>query len=250
MGMDHGWDEALRQEHRRRAEQDRYDPQPIERDRDVERRDRLASTRPTNQSPWEIGAAHWDQRDLYTRNSRVDDEGYGRGPSYHPEEGSYAYHRDVFPPERPSPQLHPNDEPTFYERQAWPWLNYYADRAQPLDDERRLWLKVRQRAAALVAKLGRHPHVHRGSNDRQRPDDAIREDVCEALAYADDLDARDVEVEVKNAEVWLTGTVRDRLQKRFAEDLSEQVRGVEYVHNRLSVRKDDDTAFTAPVAAF
>src|SRR4051794_12941812 len=97
--MDHRWDEMLQAEHRRRVEEDRYRRGGVERDADVERRDQLAAARRSvHRSPWEIGAAHWDQRDLYTCNDHVDDSGYARGPSVHPETGSYAYHRDEPPP--------------------------------------------------------------------------------------------------------------------------------------------------------
>ncbi len=216
--MDHRWDEMLQAEHRRRVEQSRYDNGPIARDPDVERRDQLEyARRRVNKSPWEIGAAHWDQRDLYTRNNHIDDSGYGRGPSAHPAEGSYAYHRDDAPPKS---QRFGAGSPSIYEREAWPWLNY--ERVQPV-----------------------------AGGGWRRADDSIQEDVCEALAYHDHLDAREIEVEVKDAEVTLKGTVKDRASKRLAELLAEHVRGVLDVHNRLTVRKDDDElAFTAPIPAF
>jgi hypothetical protein len=254
--MDHRWDDSLRQEHGRRAEQSRFGTRRIERDRDVERRDRLEAARRAsghprgNKSPWEIGAAHWDQRDLYTRNSDVSDSGYGRGPSYHPKEGSYAYHRDVVPPSAPAAPLEPGDEPTLYEREAWPWLHYH-ERMQPLDAEHGLWGRMKHEASSLFGKLTGHPHVHGLPRGWWRADGAIHDDVCDALAYAGDLDAREIEVEVKDAEVWLRGTVRERAQKRLAEELTENVRGVVDVHNRLTVRKDDDDlALSAPVAAY
>lgn len=251
--MDHRWDEMLQQEHRRRVEQSRFEQGRIERDPDVERRDQLeAARRRVNKSPWEIGASHWDQRDLYTRNSHVVDDGYARGPSYHPEEGSYAYHRDVVPPSVRMAPLHPGEgAPTVYEREAWPWLHYY-DRVQAVDDgQGSIWDRMKHEAATLVGKVTGHPPEARNPKGWWRADDSIREDVCEALAYQDGLDASDVEVEVKDAEVWLNGTVRDRFQKRLAEDLAGHVRGVVDVHNRLTIRKDDDDlAFTAPVPAY
>jgi hypothetical protein len=250
--MDHRWDDSLRQEHGRRAEQSRFAARAIERDPDVERRDQLAEARRrVHLSPWEIGEAHWDQRDLFTRNAQSNDEGYGEGPSYHPEEGSYAYRRDVVPrAEHRAPMRVGGDEPTLYEREAWPWLNYY-DRVQPDDEERGVWRAMKHEAATLVGKLTGHPDERRGPKGWRRADDTIREDVCEALAYTERLDARDIEVEVKDAEVWLKGTVRDRFEKRLAEDLAEHVRGVVDVHNRLRLRKDDDDmSFTSPVPAF
>ena len=56
---------------------------------------------------------------------------------------------------------------------------------------------------------------------------------------------------MKEGEVTLTGTVADRASKRHAETAVEHVRGVVDVHNRLTIRKDeDDMAFTAPIAAY
>jgi hypothetical protein len=248
--MDHRWDDMLQAEHRRRAEEGRYGRGAIERDEEVERRDQLELARSRarlNKSPWEIGAAHWDQRDLYTRNSRVDDSGYARGPSVHPDVGSYAYHRDDIVPasERPA------GGPSLYEREAWPWLNYEPVQAIPDDEGSGMWGRMMHEASRVVGALTGHPHRHKGPKGWRRSDDAIREDVSEALAYDDVLDASDIEVEVKDSEVTLTGTVRDRPSKRRAELLAERVRSVHDVHNRLTIRKpDDDLSFTSPVPAF
>jgi len=65
-----------------------------------------------------------------------------------------------------------------------------------------------------------------------RSDERIREDVCERLMETP-LDASDVEVEVKDGEVTLTGTVRARHEKRIIEDIAADVRGVHDVHNRV-----------------
>jgi hypothetical protein len=239
--MDHRWDEMLQAEHRRRIEEGRYGSRPIESDEDVARRDQLALARQrVNKSPWEIGAAHWDQRDLYTANSQIDDAGYARGPSFHPEVGSYAYHRDVVPESRRVESL-----PSLYEREAYPWLNY--ERVQRVDEG--VWDKVKHRASRVVGTLtGRHAGI--GPKGWRRSDDSVREDVCEALAYHPSLDATDIEVTVKDGEVTLEGTVRDRPSKHLAETICERCRGVHDVHNRLTIRKsDDDLAFTAPIPA-
>jgi BON domain len=215
--MDHRWDETLQAEHRRRAEEERYARKPITSDADVDRRDQLAAARQrVNRSPWEIGASHWDQRDLYTRNGRIDDAGYGRGPAVHPEVGSYAYPRDIPPA---STRYEGPDGPTVFEREANPRLNY-------------------------------GPHQGSGPKGWRRSDASIREDVCEALAYHPSLDASDIEVTVKDGEVTLEGTVTDRGSKRLAESTTERCRGVSDVHNRLVVRKsDDDLSFTSPILA-
>jgi osmotically-inducible protein OsmY len=54
------------------------------------------------------------------------------------------------------------------------------------------------------------------------------------LTYHGYLDASEIEVEVTQDEVTLSGTVPDRRSKRLAEDLAASVRGVWDVHNRLT----------------
>jgi len=81
------------------------------------------------------------------------------------------------------------------------------------------------------------PHAGRGPRGYQRSDERIREDVCECMCRSGDLDASDIEVRVSNAEVTLLGTVRDRQDKRLAEDLADQVSGVREIHNQLRVNQ-------------
>lgn len=81
----------------------------------------------------------------------------------------------------------------------------------------------------------------RGPQNWRRDDNRIREDVCELMTEDDDLDPSDIEVQVQNGEVTLTGTVERRENKRRAEDLSERVSGVRDVHNHLQVRRARDT---------
>ncbi|TDE84916.1 BON domain-containing protein [Deinococcus sp. S9] len=76
----------------------------------------------------------------------------------------------------------------------------------------------------------------KGPKGYQRSDDRIKEEVNEALEDEHGVDASDIEVQVQNGEVTLTGTVSDRNQKRLAEDCVERVRGVKDVHNQLRVQ--------------
>jgi hypothetical protein len=94
-------------------------------------------------------------------------------------------------------------------------------------------------------QFGRRSHVpgpHRGRGPRgyQRSDERIREDVCEGLTEADDLDASGIDVQVAGGVVTLTGTVDDRFAKRRAEDLSDTVSGVREVENHLRLRGADE----------
>jgi hypothetical protein len=77
----------------------------------------------------------------------------------------------------------------------------------------------------------------RGPKGYRRTDERIREDVSEELYRHPEIDASEIEIQVQNSEVTLTGKVEDRHQKRLAEDLAEQVSGVTDVHNQLKVDK-------------
>jgi len=78
-------------------------------------------------------------------------------------------------------------------------------------------------------------HRGRGPRGYRRSDERIREDVCECLTDDHHVDASNVQVEVKDCEVTLTGTVNSRFEKRHAEDLIDRLAGVRDVHNRLRV---------------
>jgi hypothetical protein len=77
----------------------------------------------------------------------------------------------------------------------------------------------------------------RGPKGYQRADNRIHEDVCDRLTYSD-VDAENIEVTVTNGEVTLSGTVRDRWDKRRAEDVAEHVSGVRDVHNNIRVHRE------------
>ena len=85
-------------------------------------------------------------------------------------------------------------------------------------------------------EIRRGPHRGKGPQGFQRSDERVRELVCEALTDDDDVDATHVEVNVKNGEVMLAGTVEDREMKRRAEDCALRVPGVRDVHNQLRIR--------------
>ena len=83
------------------------------------------------------------------------------------------------------------------------------------------------------------PHfVGRGPKGYQRSDERIREEVCDCMTEDPMLDASDIEVDVKQGEVVLCGTVSSREQKRRAEDVAERISGVRDVTNQLRVTRD------------
>lgn len=69
-----------------------------------------------------------------------------------------------------------------------------------------------------------------------RPDERIKEDVCERLFKHPDIDASDVSVEAKQGVVVLAGTVIDRMTKHQIEDLVDNVIGVKDIENNITVR--------------
>lgn len=77
----------------------------------------------------------------------------------------------------------------------------------------------------------------RGPRNYKRSDERIKEDINDRLTDHYYLDASDIEVDVNNGEVVLTGTVDSRYAKRQAEDIAENVSGVTNVENRLRIRQ-------------
>jgi osmotically-inducible protein OsmY len=49
------------------------------------------------------------------------------------------------------------------------------------------------------------------------------------------LDAHDLDVQVKNGEVTIKGTVHNREEKRRAEDIAASVSGAQQVHNQIRI---------------
>jgi hypothetical protein len=76
----------------------------------------------------------------------------------------------------------------------------------------------------------------RGPKGYTRSDDRIRDDVNDRLTDDYALDASDIEIEVNNGDIVLSGTVDSRFEKRRAEDVAESVSGVKNVENRLRVK--------------
>lgn len=74
-----------------------------------------------------------------------------------------------------------------------------------------------------------------GPKNYSRSDERIREDLCERLADADDIDASQIDVSVHSGIVGLQGEVQDRWMKYRAEDLADRCTGVKDVQNDLRV---------------
>ncbi|WP_269510779.1 BON domain-containing protein [Burkholderia sp. IMCC1007] len=80
----------------------------------------------------------------------------------------------------------------------------------------------------------------RGPKGYTRSDERIREDVCERLAHALEIDVSDVTVQVSEGRVELDGTVPARWMKHDIEDIADDCTGVRDVENRVRVRRDGE----------
>jgi osmotically-inducible protein OsmY len=77
----------------------------------------------------------------------------------------------------------------------------------------------------------------RGPRGYQRSDERIREDICELLTRHGEIDASEMEVEVRGATVLLRGTADSGRTRRLAEELVEEIPGVRDVQNELRVTR-------------
>lgn len=89
----------------------------------------------------------------------------------------------------------------------------------------------RERDAGTVGKF-----FGVGPKGYQRSDERIKEDVCECLYAHHDIDASDIEVEVKEGTVSLSGSVDSRRTKRMIEDEIEHLPGIRDIANHLRLR--------------
>ena len=91
----------------------------------------------------------------------------------------------------------------------------------------------------------RTSYAGRGPRGYQRSDARIREDVCDYLTDDPRVDASDIDIQITNGEVTLSGSVRSRDEKRYAEDAVERISGVREVNNNLKVKPADEVLGTA-----
>lgn len=83
------------------------------------------------------------------------------------------------------------------------------------------------------------PHTGRGPKGYRRSDDRIREEACDRLTAAGEVDASEIDVAVNDGEITLSGTVKTRQERRAAEDCVEDIPGARHVQNNLRVADAD-----------
>lgn len=74
-----------------------------------------------------------------------------------------------------------------------------------------------------------------GPKNYKRPDERIYEEICEVLTLDPDIDATEVEVDVKDGVVTLKGFVETKTLKRYAESAIEHIYGVKDIHNEITL---------------
>lgn len=79
----------------------------------------------------------------------------------------------------------------------------------------------------------RDSHFGKGSHNYRRSDDKILHEAFEVLTSSPTVDAHDIEVNVEDGILTLSGKVISRKMKREAESLVERIPGVEDVLNLL-----------------
>jgi osmotically-inducible protein OsmY len=94
--------------------------------------------------------------------------------------------------------------------------------AAPFDEDR------------IIARVDQD-HRGRGPKGWRRSDARLAEEINDRLLDNPDVDASDLDVVVKDAEVLLIGTVPTPVQRRRAENLAQDIRGIRHVDNRLRV---------------
>ena len=85
----------------------------------------------------------------------------------------------------------------------------------------------------------RGPYSGVGPRGYRRADDRILDDVNDRLMWHGYVDATDIQVDVNDGVVTLSGTVNTRREKRMAEDAAESVSGVEDVTNQIQIRQSN-----------
>lgn len=84
-----------------------------------------------------------------------------------------------------------------------------------------------------------------GPKGYRRSDARLFEEICDRLTVDRRVDASDIDVKVENGEVTLSGSVRSREEKRYAEEDVERVMGVAEVNNHLKVTRPEHVLGTA-----
>lgn len=84
-------------------------------------------------------------------------------------------------------------------------------------------------------------HAGKGPKGYRRSDERVREEVSEVLRMHSEIDASEIEIDVKEGVVTLSGTVESRQIKRLVEDTVEGISGVSDLKNDLRIMATSDS---------
>lgn len=162
------------------------------------------------------------------------DSYYGPGDDYprrtDPSDGYTRHHYDP-PPNASAP---PGPHERFRASVDRDYIGY--GRLRPGE---RSWADLGVHSVGSGAPDANRSFQGRGPKGYVRTDQRLRDLICERLTEDPLVDASDVDVQVANGEVTLSGSVRDRKMKWRAEDLVEDSTRGALVHNRLRVQRSD-----------
>lgn len=194
-----------------------------------------------------------DERGRYRMSGRRDDTGYGN-------EWPETYRSDF------SGQAPQRYRDSWSERQSGPYRSPETGRNIPEDQYRQETHYHRSRPYTgfsgrvsefgyedpgwAVPQMGRTGGATRmrypqpgegfegvGPRNYARSDERIKEDVCDEISDDGEIDARDIDIEVRERVVTLSGTVPERYMKHRAEDIADSCRGVRDVENQVRVQR-------------
>jgi hypothetical protein len=128
-----------------------------------------------------------------------------------------------------------------YARSEWYGDRGYGDRMRSQRyEERGPWERAKDSLREGWQDI-KETFAGKGPKGYKRSDDRIREDVCERLTRHPAIDASEIDITVRSGEVTLSGTVPNRRMKRLAEDVVEEIAGVNDVTNQIHVIRTIET---------
>lgn len=200
-----------------------------------------------------------DNYSRFARNFNDEDDyerrRYGRGENYGDYRRGYDrdYGRESSDEEyqgRRGREYHPWNEYRRYGQRSYEGNRYYPEdrNRRDWDRDRSWWDKASDEVSSWFGddeaerrrvqdKIESGKYRGKGPRGYKRSDERIREDINDRLSDDPYIDATDIEVQVENGDVTLTGTVNNRDDKRRAEYISEMVSGVVNVENRLRLNQ-------------
>jgi hypothetical protein len=202
----------------------------------------LYGYRPEEAPGFEREGAHYDPDGLYRRdryNSGYGGDAYGRR-EYYRHERHEPYANRPFPGDHgryADDGIRERDREAWRRPSSWFGVDLGEERDHHPEERGYRWrLEHGYRGAGGYAdRRGDADHRGRGPKGYLRPDERIREDVCDCLTDDPYVDAGEIEVSVGNGEVTLSGTIESRAMRRRAEELAESLSGVKHVQNNLRI---------------